>query len=238
MKKVLENGTRVLIFKYVRGWSPNQDNEHYISGVIKSSKLSDDLSCHGSPYYEQIYFVLGDDGEEYYGVYGRGLLGNAFFRTIEDHITYLETEISQNNNQIKKLENINNRYKEIINDLERQKLESIIEKISKEKIYTIIDNYSKLGILDIAYIYYKDENNICLLLAYSDSNKEIEMLANHGVFIHNFDEKNNINLKIYAISSKNIIDDFSLLPGKIIYDRKGILDYNQHMVLNRTLKSN
>jgi len=57
---IIPNGTEVLIFKYIREWD-KQNEENYIIGTIQSSKTSDDLSYHGSPWYEQIYEVLGQD---------------------------------------------------------------------------------------------------------------------------------------------------------------------------------
>lgn len=46
--KLIPNGTEVLIFKYIREWGPNQNELSYITGIVQSSELSDDLSCHGS----------------------------------------------------------------------------------------------------------------------------------------------------------------------------------------------
>lgn len=100
MKKIIPNGTEVLIFKYVREWKLNQDDEHYIFGVVQSSKKSDDLSCRGSLWYEQIYEVLGEDGNKYIGTYDRGLIGDSFFRTRDDHIEALKRKISNNNESI------------------------------------------------------------------------------------------------------------------------------------------
>ena len=34
MEKALENGTEVLIFKYISGWGLDQDMNHYIKGII------------------------------------------------------------------------------------------------------------------------------------------------------------------------------------------------------------
>ena len=115
---ILPNGTEVLIFKYVRKWGPNQDDENYIIGTVQSSKTSDDLSYHGSPWYEQIYEVLGEDGNLYIGTYGRGLIGNSFFRTKEDHISVLMRRINNNEQEISKLKEKNNIYVREINNLE------------------------------------------------------------------------------------------------------------------------
>lgn len=238
MRNVLPNGAEVLIFNYISEWGPNQDEEQFIRGVIKSSKRSDDLSSHESTWHEQIYTVLGEDGKEYCGLYGRGIIGNAFFRTIEDHINYLMSKISQNDQKMKNLENENNTYVQKINDLEKLQLESIMEKISSERIESLIENYSRLGSLEVAYVYLKSEKYICLVLAYSDWNDTLEMIANLGVYRHNFDEENNINLKIYAIPAASVIDDFSTSNAKIIYDKNEILTNYQDKALNKTLKTN
>ena len=108
MEKILSNGTEVLIFKYISAWGPNQDDENYIIGTIQSSKKSNDLSIHGSSYTVQVYEVLGNDGRIYIGTYGSGLIGNSFFRTLEDHIKALKSKISRNEEQIMKLEVKNN----------------------------------------------------------------------------------------------------------------------------------
>lgn len=131
---IIPNGTEVLIFKYIREFGPYQDDENYIHGIIKSSKTSDDLSYHGSSWYEQIYEVLGEDGKIYIGTYGRGLIGNSFFRTKEDHIKILKCKISDNMKKIINLKEKNDNYIQEINDLET-KLElsnlSIEPKIKK-----------------------------------------------------------------------------------------------------------
>lgn len=115
MEKIIPNGTEVLIFKYIREWGVNQDDEHYILGVVQSSKKSDDLSHHGSPLYEQIYEVLGQDGNKYIGTYNRGLIGDSFFRTREDHIETLKGKISNNNEKILIMQEKNIEYNNQIN---------------------------------------------------------------------------------------------------------------------------
>ena len=108
--KIIPNGTEVFIFKYIRAWGSDQDDEKYIIGTIQSSKTSDDLSYHGSPWYEQIYEVIGEDGKQYIGTYGRGVIGNSFFRTKEDHISVLKHRINENEQEILKLKEKNNKY--------------------------------------------------------------------------------------------------------------------------------
>jgi len=118
--KIIPNGVEVLIFKYIREWGPNQDDENYIIGTIQSSEISDDLSYHGSPWYEQIYEVLGEDGKIYRGNYGRVLIGNCFFRTREDHISVLKRRINNNEQEILKLKEKNNEYLKKIIELENE----------------------------------------------------------------------------------------------------------------------
>ena len=86
MEKILENGTEVLIFNYISGWGLEQDMEHYIRGTIIKSEMSEDLSYHGSPWNVINYTVLGEDGIEYFGNYGKHTLGRNFFMTEEDYI--------------------------------------------------------------------------------------------------------------------------------------------------------
>lgn len=130
---IIPNGTELLIFKYVRKWGPNQNDENYIIGTVQSSKISDDLSCHGSPWYEQIYEVLGEDGNIYIGTYGRGIIGNSFFRTKEDQISILRNRITNNEQEMLKFKEKNDIYFKQIIELEnkskqKEKRESVITK--------------------------------------------------------------------------------------------------------------
>ena len=117
---IIPSGTEVLIFKYIREWGPDQDDENYIIGTIQSSRTSDDLSYHGTSWYEQIYEVLGEDGKRYVGSYGRGLIGNSFFMTKEDYIRLLKYKISDNEKEILKLNEKNHIYVNKINELENR----------------------------------------------------------------------------------------------------------------------
>ena len=135
---IIPNGTEVLIFEYIREWGPRQDDENYISkGIIKSSKQSEDLSYHGSPWYEQIYEVLGEDGKEYTGTYGIGSVfnGNMFFRTKEHQIYVLNLKISDNEEKILKLKEKNNEYLKKIAILENElKQQSPNEPVKTKKL--------------------------------------------------------------------------------------------------------
>lgn len=148
MEKSIPKGTEVLIFKYVREWGLNQDDEHFILGVVQSSKKSDDLSCHGSPWYEQIYEVLGEDGNKYIGTYGKGLIGNSFFRTREDHIEALKRKISSNNESILILQEKNTEYNNQINLLMSECKTNNLEK-QDETSSPIITSGETKGFIDI-----------------------------------------------------------------------------------------
>jgi len=119
--KIKPNGTEVLIFNYIREWGPNQDEENYIIGTIQSSKISDDLSYQGNPWYEQIYEVLGQDNKIYRGCYERGIIGNYFFRTKEDHINILKRRIKRNEEEILKIQEKNKEYERQISKISEQK---------------------------------------------------------------------------------------------------------------------
>ena len=121
MEKALENGTKVLIFKYISGWGLNQDMEHYIRGTIIKSEISEDLSYHGSPWNVINYTVLGEDGAEYFGNYGHHTLGCSFFMTEEDYICYLNRKIEINKEKILKIANENKKLEKIINNTKKGK---------------------------------------------------------------------------------------------------------------------
>lgn len=129
MKEIIPNGTEVLIFKYVSGLGPKQDDEHYILGIILSSEMSENLSYHGSSWHERIYTVLGKDGNKYIGTYGTGLLGNSFFRTREDHVEILKRKILNNIESISMLQEENVEYN---NQIELLKGKKRIRKILKK----------------------------------------------------------------------------------------------------------
>ena len=122
-EKVLPNGTEVLIFKYRREWGLNQDDVNYIKGTIQSSKLTEDLSYHGTEWRKVFYTVLGEDGNNYFGTYGHGSIGGSFFRTPADHIKALKSKINQNKGKIELLEETNDELENQIADIILQEME-------------------------------------------------------------------------------------------------------------------
>ena len=89
---------------------PNQNEINYIIGIVQSSTLSNDLSYHGSSWAEYVYNVVGADGKTYIGTYGKGIIGNSFFRTKEDQIRFLMRKINDNKQKIINIEEENNSY--------------------------------------------------------------------------------------------------------------------------------
>lgn len=133
MEKILQYDEEVLIFKV----SNNMKENEYIKGTVISSRESEDLSHHGSPWYEEIYDVRGEDGHIYTGTYNRDIIGKGiFFRTPEDHINHLQEKINKNYRKIYDINCENDTYRKIINSLKEKELSN-----SKVKIKTKASNY-------------------------------------------------------------------------------------------------
>ena len=129
MEQILENGTEVLIFKYIPGLGLEQDMKQYIKGTIIKSEMSEDLSYHGSPWYVTNYTVLGEDGMEYFGNYGNCVIGSSYFMTEEDYISYLIRKIELNNAIITEIENENEELEEIITNIRTQSKQEVKSRV-------------------------------------------------------------------------------------------------------------
>jgi len=119
MGKVLTKGTEVLIFRYLKQFGPIQNEENYIIGTVQSVKSVDSVSKNGTSSV-LVYEVLGNDGKTYTGTYGTGLIGNSFFRTREDHIDNLKRKIARNDENILKLQKLNEEHNMQISLLEKE----------------------------------------------------------------------------------------------------------------------
>ena len=64
MDKIIQNGTEVLIFYDFKGQSRGANEREFVKGVVVNSRESNDLSYHGSAWYEQIYNCLCRELEE------------------------------------------------------------------------------------------------------------------------------------------------------------------------------
>lgn len=117
MKEIIPNGTEVLVFIDNKNYNQKLSEIDFVKGKIISSKESDDLSYHGSPWYEQIYTVLGEDGKEYKATHRMAVINNTFIRTIEDHIGYIKLAMKENLKKIDDLKNKNNLLYDTMNEL-------------------------------------------------------------------------------------------------------------------------
>lgn len=117
MDKILPNGTEVFIFNNRR--IEGNDYE-YTKGVVVSSELSDDLSRHGSPWYEQIYTVIDEEGKKYRGCHGQGVSGDSYFRTPSEQVEFLQYQIERNNDKIKKIQGENYEITTMINSINNE----------------------------------------------------------------------------------------------------------------------
>ena len=124
--KNIEVGTEVLIFSYRRELGPTQDESEYKRGIVTKVSLSEDLAAHGSVWQEKLFTVLGEDGHNYFGSYGEGSIGGSFFRTPRDQMNVLRLRQEQNKEQIKRLEEENEQYGDMIASL-------IIDEMEKPK---------------------------------------------------------------------------------------------------------
>lgn len=136
MEKIIPNGTEVLIFFNSKN---DYEEERFIKGVIISSKESEDLSYHGSPWYVQIYKVQDENGQIYEATHQSPLFGAFYIRTIEGYLAYLEYKIKENQKKINDIENENMNLSNIITSLsplpqmhhEQQTVSSDSEEIAK-----------------------------------------------------------------------------------------------------------
>ena len=133
MKNIIPDNTEVLIFnsKY---YSTSFEDTTFIKGKIVSSIESGDLSSHGSPWYEQIYYVLGEDKNMYIGTYKRPITGSHYFMTIEDYKQKLADMIAHNNDVvIKNLQAKNEKYQNIIDSFDKTDFYNNDKKLIKTK---------------------------------------------------------------------------------------------------------
>lgn len=85
-----------------------------ISGRIISETLSDDLSYHGSPYYEYYYRVQGEDGKVYetgpFPVYGSSVV----LISKKSFLSRLRSRYTDNSKKIAELASENNKIEPIL----------------------------------------------------------------------------------------------------------------------------
>lgn len=111
----MDIGDKVIIHHFINDDCENKDLK---IGVVVGSKMSEDLSYHGSSHYEQIYTVKDDNGNIYEGTYRYdyihfGCVDKTYFLTPEEQekewrkkIIGLEKEINEKYNKIQDFTNM------------------------------------------------------------------------------------------------------------------------------------
>ena len=94
-----------------------------MKGVVVNSRESNDLSYHGSAWYEQIYNVIDENGRNYEATYGNAYVGSFFIRTIEHHMSVIKSKIADNNEEICALNKENGELNATLEELARMKKE-------------------------------------------------------------------------------------------------------------------
>ena len=112
----IDVGDEVLIFSRV-DYKYETVLPLYIKGKVVERNRSDDLSYHGSPWYVDLYKVLGEDGCYYTGTYDHPIIGSVYFYTREDYIKHLEYVIEKNKDKISELKKLNKEIDERIEEI-------------------------------------------------------------------------------------------------------------------------
>lgn len=123
MDKIIPNGEEVLIFYDFKGQSRGANEREFVKGVVVNSRESNDLSYHGSAWYEQIYNVIDENGRNYEATYGNAYVGSFFIRTIEHHMSVIKSKIADNNEEICVLNKENGELNATLEELARMKKE-------------------------------------------------------------------------------------------------------------------
>lgn len=89
-----------------------------ISGTIISATMSDDLSYHGSPYYEYYYQVQGDDGKIYktgpFATYGPMVV----LMSKKSFLSRLKSRYTENDKKIAELTSENNKIRTLLSKVQ------------------------------------------------------------------------------------------------------------------------
>ena len=102
MKKIIPNGTNVLIFNKTDS-QEKKDETKFIKGVIINSWKSDDLVYQGISWNEQIYEVQGADEKIYKVTYGNAIIGDFYIKTLSDYLKRIRSLIENNRERINDL---------------------------------------------------------------------------------------------------------------------------------------
>ena len=104
MDKIIPNGEEVLLFRESQDiHHRNVNKTKYIKGVVVSSKDSENLSYHGSEWYERIYTIIDDEGKSYEATHNIAYIGPFYIRTMKEHIVNLREAIQDNYDKMREL---------------------------------------------------------------------------------------------------------------------------------------
>lgn len=127
MEEIIPNGTEVIVFFYPSNDSTSTrlESPRTFKGRIISSRESEDLSYHGSAWYEQIYIIEDENGKRYEATYGSAYVSNFFIRTIEHYKKIIELTIQSYDEKIagmnKRKESLTALLEELSNSDEKSK---------------------------------------------------------------------------------------------------------------------
>ena len=99
MKKVIPNGTNVLIFNKTDSQEKNEETK-FIKGVIINSWKADDLVYQGISWNGQIYEVQGEDGKIYKVTYGNAIIGDFYIKTLVYYLKQIRVLMENNREKI------------------------------------------------------------------------------------------------------------------------------------------
>lgn len=123
----LNIGDRVIIHHFI---NEDCENKNLKIGAVIDSKMSDDLSYHGSSHSEEIYTVKDDHGSVYEGTYGHdyihfGYADKIYFLNLKDqeeawqrNIRYLKEEIEEKRYKIQEFQSNINQYCSVVELIE------------------------------------------------------------------------------------------------------------------------
>lgn len=119
MEEIIPNGTEVIVFFYPSNDSTSTrlESSRTFKGKIISSRESEDLSYHGSAWYEQIYTIEDENGKRYEATYGNAYINNFFIRTIEHHKKMIESTIQSYDEKIAEMNKRKERLSALLEEL-------------------------------------------------------------------------------------------------------------------------
>lgn len=110
-------GTPVLIFERTNERGENLKSYNFLMGKVVSSRLSEDLSHHGSPWHLVLYTVMDEKFREYTATDGEFCLTDYYILTVDKYIEYLKDYLSKNNQKLLNIYEKNSKLLKVISSL-------------------------------------------------------------------------------------------------------------------------